>query len=88
VTKAEVDGKACPSVTNIGDRPTFGERERVIETHLLDYPGPELYGRTMRLSFCQHLREERRFESSAALIAQITRDVAAARAWFTEHPLA
>jgi riboflavin kinase/FMN adenylyltransferase len=88
VTRVELNGGAWPSVTNIGDRPTFGERERVIETHLLDYPGPELYGRTMRLSFCQHLRDERRFDSTAALTAQITRDVAAARAWFKDHPIA
>lgn len=85
VTRAEVEGKQYPSVTNIGDRPTFGERERVIEAHLLDYPGPELYGRTMRLSFCKHLREERKFESSGALTAQISRDVAAARDWFAQH---
>jgi riboflavin kinase/FMN adenylyltransferase len=88
VTKGEVEGRTYLSVTNIGDRPTFGERERVIEAHLLDYPGPELYGRTMRLSFCEHLREERRFDSSDALTDQIKKDVAAARAWFKEHPLA
>ena len=85
VTRAEVDGKQYPSVTNIGDRPTFGERERVIEAHLLDYPGPELYGRTMRVSFCSHLREERKFDSAGALTAQIRRDVTAARDWFAQH---
>ncbi|HZI93591.1 MAG TPA: bifunctional riboflavin kinase/FAD synthetase [Patescibacteria group bacterium] len=85
VTRVEAEGGSHPSVTNIGDRPTFGERERVIETHLLDYAGPELYGRTMRLSFCMRLREERRFESPAALSAQIKKDVAATRAWFKSH---
>ena len=85
VTRAEVDGVRYPSVTNIGDRPTFGERERVIEAHLLDYPGPELYGHTMRLSFCSHLRDERRFDSAGALTTQIGRDIAAARAWFVQH---
>jgi len=85
VTRAEVDGRFCPSVTNIGDRPTFGERERVIETHLLDYAGPELYGRTMRLAFCSRLREERRFESPDALTTQIKKDVTAARAWLKTH---
>jgi galactonate dehydratase len=58
----------------------------MIETHLLDYPGRELYGRTMRLSFCEHLRGERRFESPDALTDQIKKDVDAARAWFKEHP--
>ena len=86
VTRASVDGKSYASVSNIGDRPTFGERERVIESHLLDYAGPEMYGRTMRLAFCSYLREEHKFESSEALSAQIKKDVAAARAWFKAHP--
>jgi len=87
VTRAEVEGRPNASVTNIGDRPTFGERERVIETHLLDYAGPELYGRTMRLAFCARLREERRFDSAEALTTQIKKDVTAARAWLKAHPL-
>jgi len=82
VTRVEVGGERHVSVTNIGERPTFGEGERVVETHLLDYAGPELYGRTMRLAFCAHLRAERKFESGQALAAQIKKDVAAARAWF------
>ncbi|HET6372890.1 MAG TPA: bifunctional riboflavin kinase/FAD synthetase, partial [Candidatus Polarisedimenticolia bacterium] len=86
VTKGDVAGRIYPSVTNIGDRPTFGERERVVEAHLLDYVGPDLYGRTMRLSFCRMLREERKFESPSALTLQIKKDVAAARAWFKEQP--
>jgi riboflavin kinase / FMN adenylyltransferase len=86
VTRAEVAGVTSPSVTNIGDRPTFGERERVIEAHMLDYAGAELYGRTMKLAFCSYLRQERRFDSPEALAAQIRRDVSAARAWFKGHP--
>ncbi|MGH9868949.1 MAG: bifunctional riboflavin kinase/FAD synthetase [Candidatus Polarisedimenticolia bacterium] len=86
VTRAEVAGERHISVTNIGERPTFGEGERVVEAHLLDYPGPELYGRTMRLSFCTHLRSERKFESAQALTTQIRKDVAATRAWFKAHP--
>jgi len=87
VTRAEVAGETHPSVANIGVRPTFGENERVIETHLLDYTGPEIYGQTMRLAFCAHLRDEHRFDSSEELKAQIAKDIASARAWFRTHPL-
>ncbi len=87
VTRAELSGKLCQSVTNIGDRPTFGEGEWVVEAHLLDYKGPALYGRTMRLMFCEFLREERKFDSPQALMEQIGKDVAATREWFKEHPL-
>jgi len=86
VTLADVGGASHISVTNIGERPTFGEGERVVEAHLLDYPGPELYGMTMRLGFCAHLRSERKFESPAALIAQIRKDVTATRSWFKSNP--
>ncbi|HKY33252.1 MAG TPA: bifunctional riboflavin kinase/FAD synthetase [Candidatus Polarisedimenticolia bacterium] len=86
VTRAETGGAVFPSVTNIGDRPTFEEREKVIEAHLLDYEGKELYGRTMRLGFCAHLRGERKFESAQALAAQIRKDVGSTRAWFKSHP--
>ena len=84
VTRAEVGTRTYPSVTNIGDRPTFGEGERVIEAHLLDYDGAELYGQTLRLAFCAYLRDERRFESPKALTRQITSDVKSTRDWFAK----
>ena len=87
VTWAEVRGERRPGVTNIGVRPTFGEHERVIETHLLTYGGGPLYGEAVRLAFCTRIREEHRFDSPEVLVEQIGRDVAEARRWFAEHPL-
>ena len=86
VTRAEVEGLAHPSVTNVGVRPTFGEKERVIETHILDYRGDPLYGREVRLGFCARQRDECKFDGIEALREQIARDVSAARAWFRDHP--
>jgi riboflavin kinase/FMN adenylyltransferase len=73
-TIAQVDGKQFPAATNIGIRPTFGEREKTVETHLLNYKG-DLYGKDMRLEFVQKLRDEQRFLSSEELKAQIKKDV-------------
>jgi riboflavin kinase/FMN adenylyltransferase len=73
-TIAQVDGKQFPSATNIGVRPTFGEGEKTVETHLLNYKG-DLYGKDMRLEFVQKLRDEQRFPSSEELKAQIEKDV-------------
>ena len=39
-----IDGIVHAGLTNIGIRPTFGETETTIETHLLRYSG-DLYGR-------------------------------------------
>ncbi|MFN2443971.1 MAG: bifunctional riboflavin kinase/FAD synthetase [Vicinamibacterales bacterium] len=74
-TLCTVDGAARTSVTNIGVRPTFGaSTQSTIETHLLDFD-QDLYGRCVRLSFVQRLRDERRFPDIDALKAQIEADL-------------
>ena len=72
-TTTTIDGVVHAGLTNIGVRPTFNETETTIETHLLRYSG-DLYGRPVRLSFVQRLRDERRFDSVDALRAQIEAD--------------
>ena len=72
-TTMTVDGIVRAGMTNIGVRPTFGESELAVETHLLKYSG-DLYGRQVRLSFVQRLRDERRFDDVDALRAQIEAD--------------
>ena len=77
------------SVTNVGFRPTFGERGLGVETHLLekwDGPAPA----TLEVSFLYRLRDERKFDSPEQLKAQILRDIRRAEAYFRRlggHPL-
>ena len=73
-TITQVDGKQFPSATNVGIRPTFGEGEKTVETHLLNYKG-DLYGKEIRVEFVQKLRDEQRFPSSEELKVQIEKDV-------------
>lgn len=68
-----------PAVVNVGHRPTFGGGATTVEAHLLGFDG-DLYGRRIRLSFEARLREERPFAGADALVAQIHRDIEAARA--------
>lgn len=70
--------KKYPAMLNIGLRPTFGKLTRMIEAHLLDFSG-ELYGATLNVYFARRLRNEQKFESSTALVAQLHRDQEAAR---------
>jgi riboflavin kinase/FMN adenylyltransferase len=72
-TTMTIDGIVHAGVTNIGTRPTFGEKDTTIETHLLGYSG-ELYGRPVRLGFVLRLRDERRFDDVDGLRAQIEAD--------------
>ena len=78
-TITQVDGKQFPSATNIGIRPTFGEGEKTVETHLLNYKG-DLYSKEIRVEFVQKLRDEQRFPSSEELKVQIGKDVREAEA--------
>jgi riboflavin kinase/FMN adenylyltransferase len=81
-TLATVEGVVCPSVTNIGVRPTFGDTPtQVIETHLLNVER-DLYGRSVRVSFVQRMRDERAFPDADALRAQIDADRRSARRLF------
>jgi riboflavin kinase/FMN adenylyltransferase len=72
-TMLTVDGRVRAALTNIGTRPTFGESDVAVETHVLGFDGP-LYGKAVRLSFVQRLRDERRFPDVDALRAQIEAD--------------
>ncbi len=72
------------AVANIGVRPTFDGAQCRFEVHLLDFAG-DLYGDTLRVELCQRLRSEQRFDDIAALVAQITHDVAATGAYFAAH---
>jgi riboflavin kinase/FMN adenylyltransferase len=69
-----------PAAVSIGVRPTFGTgRAELIEAFLIDFDG-DLYGTELRLRFLQRLRGERRFESVAALVEEMHRDVERTRA--------
>ena len=77
-TIARIPDGQFKSVTNIGHRPTFGHTERIVETHILDFYG-QLYGAPLTIEFISRLRDEVTFADSEALVAQINRDVEAAR---------
>ena len=65
-------------VMNIGVRPTFGDHERLLEAHLLDFDR-DLYGTDLTVEFVERLRPEVKFDSVQELIAQMRKDEAQAR---------
>ena len=70
-------------VTNIGNRPTFGEDSFAAETYLLRFHPVELNEDTpLRLTFLKRLREEKKWPSPEALKQQIGIDVSRAERWF------
>jgi riboflavin kinase/FMN adenylyltransferase len=78
VVRASGSAGEYDGVANVGIRPTFGGRSRTLEVHLLEFAG-DLYRSRIRIEFIARIRGEMRFESPAALVQQITRDVEQAR---------
>lgn len=74
------DGSVLPAAINLGRRPTFYDdaTESLLEAYLLDFSG-DLYGEGARVRFVDRLRDELRFDSVDALVAQMHADVAAVR---------
>ena len=80
------DGTDYAAVTNVGTRPTLDNGADVtVEACILDFQG-DLYGRTLRLEFYQHLRHELRFDSLDALRDRIAADAETTRRYFEERP--
>lgn len=80
--RARVDESWLPAAVNVGVNPTFGGDPATtslrVEAFLLDFEG-DLYGQTIRIEFHERLRDEQRFESATALVAQMKADVEATR---------
>jgi riboflavin kinase/FMN adenylyltransferase len=83
ITRTRVSEECFDSVTNVGNRPTFGADSFAVETHLLNFHPIELTPETeVEIYFLQRLRDEIKFPSIDALRAQIAKDVKHARRYF------
>ncbi len=72
--QAWIEGTAYDAVVNVGRHPTAPEGSPTIEAHLLKAAPATLYGKEMQLSFIQHIREERAFESMESLMHEVERN--------------
>jgi riboflavin kinase/FMN adenylyltransferase len=83
VTRLTVAGRCFRAVTNVGNRPTFGEASFAIESHILDFEPIEMDEQTpIDLDFLLRLRGEMKWPSPEALKEQIFKDVAKAKRYF------
>ncbi len=83
ISCTRVGAETFESVTNVGNRPTFGAELFAIETHLLNFHPIELTPETeVEICFLERIRDEIKFPSVDALREQIARDVKKARRYF------
>lgn len=73
------NGELFHGVASFGRRPQFDNGAPLLEAFLFDFSG-DLYGETLIVTFHEFLRGEARFENLDALVAQMDRDSANARA--------
>ena len=83
VTRLTVGSRRFHAVTNVGNRPTFGEASFAVESHILDFDPIDLDDQTpLELEFLHRLRGEMGWPSPEALKEQILKDVAMAQRYF------
>ncbi|MBM7515439.1 bifunctional riboflavin kinase/FAD synthetase [Nocardioides nitrophenolicus] len=73
-------GTTHPAAISVGTNPTFaGERERRVESYVLDRTDLDLYGDEVEVSFVERLRGMVRFDSIDDLLTAMAADVDRAR---------
>ena len=83
ITCLRIREQIFQSITNVGNRPTFGADSFAVESHILNFQPVELDESTpLELTFLDRVREEKKFPSPEALRAQIMLDVARAQRYF------
>jgi riboflavin kinase / FMN adenylyltransferase len=79
----QANGLCFQAVTNVGNRPTFGEPSFAVESYILDFKPVDLTEETpLELEFLLRLRPEIEWPSPEALKAQIMKDVGRAKRYF------
>lgn len=90
VTRLKLGERCFQAVTNIGNRPTFGDPSFAIESHILNLDGKGDLGELNAMSertpieveFLLHLRGEVQWPNPEALKAQIFKDMTRAKRYF------
>lgn len=87
LTRTGIGEELFDSVTNVGNRPTFGDDSFAIESHLLDFHAIEIEEKTaVKVCFIKRLRDEIKFPSVELLRGQIAQDVKQAKRYFALLP--
>lgn len=81
ITQSHFKDKTYCGITNIGYKPTVGERFLGVETYLFDC-NEDLYGEFCKVEFKKFIRPEQKFNSLEALKLQLEKDAARGREYF------
>jgi riboflavin kinase/FMN adenylyltransferase len=84
VSEVGIGSKTFQAVTNVGSKPTFGEKDVMIESYIIDY-NTSLYKKKLRVLFLKKIREEMKFDTPEDLSLQIKKDLEKTLAFFRKE---
>lgn len=85
ITKTYIDDEIYNSITNVGINPTVDSDDKTkIETYIFNF-SKEVYGKTVKLEFLHHLRDEKKFENIDDLMMQISCDKEKSKKYFEKN---
>jgi riboflavin kinase/FMN adenylyltransferase len=82
ITTVWIGSKSFPSLTNVGNRPTFNQQETIIESFIINL-NKNLYGEKIRVNFIKKIRDEMKFKTPDDLSQQIKKDLKKAKDYFS-----
>lgn len=82
IVESELDGQKVKGMMSIGINPTFEGHPYSIEVNYLDWEG-DLYGKTIKVSILDRIREEMKFENLENLISRLKQDEVITRKYFS-----
>ena len=80
-TEVKIEDKEYKGITNIGNRPTINGSKVTIEVNIFNYSG-DLYGKKIKISLKEFIREEKKFQDLDELKKQIEIDIEKANKYF------
>jgi riboflavin kinase/FMN adenylyltransferase len=84
VSEVGIGSKTFQAVTHVGSKPTFGEKDVMIESYIIDY-NTSLYKKKLRVLFLKKIREEMKFDTPEDLSLQIKKDLEKTLAFFRKE---
>ena len=72
--RGRINGLHVFGMCNFGTRPTFNEKELVLEIHFFHDNLSDLYGKELRVEFLERIRDEKKFPSPEKLKLQLRKD--------------
>ena len=75
IVSSQINNMMYYGMMNIGHNPTLGENEQSIEVHFFEL-NEDIYNKNLEISFLEHIRDEKKFNSITELQSQLEKDKA------------